>query len=169
MQALPDIVIRRAEAGDFDALWPALRDVFRAGETYAVDRNISREDTQAMWMQTPRATYVAERGGTLLGTYFIKTNQAGGGAHVCNCGYVVTGAARGQGIAGAMCAHSQIEAVALGYQAMQFNCVVSTNVGAIRLWQRLGYETVGLLPRAFDHPREGLIDAQVMYKWLAGP
>lgn len=120
-------------------------------------------------MDAPAATYVAEIGGAVMGTYYIKTNQPGGGAHVCNCGYMVGEAARGQGVAARMCEHSQEAARALGYRAMQFNLVLSSNVGAIRLWERLGYDTVGRLPRAFDHPALGLVDALVMYKWLGTP
>jgi len=117
-------------------------------------------------MDAPRATYLMAKGDEILGIYYIKTNHAGGGAHVCNCGYMVAESARGQGVAAQMCVHSQSQALALGYLAMQFNLVLSTNMGAIRLWEKLGYETVGLLPRAFQHPTEGLVDARVMYKWL---
>ena len=165
----PEPVIRGARAEDWPALWPILRGVIRAGETYAIDPQISEPAARALWLEGPRACFVAERDGDILGTYYIKTNHAGGGAHVCNCGYMVAEAARGQGIAAAMCAHSQIEAVKLGYLAMQFNLVVSTNTGAIRLWERLGFGTVGVLPRAFRHPRAGLVDARVMMKWLNEP
>ena len=159
--------IRLAREDDFAALWPILRDVIRAGETYAIEPGLTREAVRDLWMHQPRATYVAERDGQVLGTYILKTNQAGGGAHVCNCGYIVSEAARGQGIARAMCLHSQDEARAMGYLAMQFNFVVETNRGAITLWQSLGFETVGRLPRAFRHPQAGLVDARVMFKWLA--
>ncbi|HAW47823.1 MAG: GNAT family N-acetyltransferase [Roseovarius sp.] len=160
------ITIRLAREADFATLWPIVRDVIRAGDTYAIEPGLTREAVRALWMETPRATYVAERGGEVLGTYYLKTNQAGGGAHVCNAGYMVAEAARGQGIARAMCLHSQDEARELGYLAMQFNFVVETNRGAIALWQSLGFETVGHLPRAFRHPQAGLVDARVMYKWL---
>lgn len=163
---MPELTIREARAGDWPALWPILRGIIRAGETYAIDPELSEAGVQALWMEMPTATFVAEQGGRILGTYYIKTNQPGGGAHVCNCGYMVGEAARGQGVAQAMCLHSQDAAKALGYRAMQFNLVLSTNTGAIRLWERLGYETVGRLPKAFDHPQAGLIDALVMYKWL---
>lgn len=143
-----------------------MREVIRAGETYAIDPGMTRDRALEMWMDIPRACYVAEAEGRILGTYYIKTNHAGGGAHVCNCGYVVTPAARGQGIARAMCAHSQEEAAKLGYLAMQYNLVVETNTGAIALWEKMGFETVGRLPRAFEHPQDGLVDARVMYKWL---
>jgi len=160
------IAIRYAREGDFAALWPILRGVIRAGDTYTIEPGLTREAVREMWMQSPRATYVAEIAGEVLGTYYIKTNQPGGGAHVCNCGYMVAPAARGRGLARAMCLHSQAQARAMGYLAMQFNFVVETNRGAIALWEELGFETAGRLPRAFRHPTEGLVDARVMYKWL---
>ncbi len=163
---MSEIRIRPVEDADRAALWPILRDVMRAGDTYAIDPGISREDLLAYWCDAPRASFVAEAAGEILGTYYIKTNQAGGGSHVCNCGYVTAPAARGRGVARAMCVHSQDAARALGYGAMQFNFVVTTNVGAIALWSKLGFETVGRLPRAFRHPREGLVDALVMFKTL---
>lgn len=160
------ITIRYAREGDFAALWPILRAVIRAGDTYTIEPGLTREAVRDLWMQAPRATYVAEIAGERLGTYYIKTNQPGGGAHVCNCGYMVAAAARGRGLARAMCLHSQDEARAMGYLAMQFNFVVDTNRDAIALWKSLGFDTVGHLPRAFRHPQAGLVDARVMYKWL---
>ncbi len=162
-----NISIRLARESDNDALWPILRDVIRVGETYTYDPGLTREASLDLWTVAPRATYVAEVDGEIMGSYFIKTNQQGGGAHVCNCGYMVASAARGRGLAAAMCLHSQAEALALGYKAMQFNFVVATNLGAVHLWHKLGFETVGRLPRAFAHPTQGLVDALVMYKWLA--
>jgi len=102
----------------------------------------------------------------LVGTYYIKTNQAGGCAHICNCGYIVSPDARGQGIAKQLCLHSKVAAAALGYRAMQFNFVLSSNAGAVRLWHKLGFVTVGTIPEAFDHPEQGMVDAFVMYKRL---
>jgi len=161
-----EITIRYARGGDFAALWPILRGVIRAADTYTIEPGLTREAVRDLWMHAPRATYVAEAGGEVLGSYYLRTNQPGGGAHVCNCGYVVAPAARGRGIARAMCLHSQTQARAMGYLAMQFNFVVETNAGAIALWEDLGFETVGRLPRAFRHPEAGLVDARVMYKWL---
>ncbi|MEJ6401479.1 GNAT family N-acetyltransferase [Yoonia sp. 2307UL14-13] len=159
------MIIRRAEVADFDALWPILRDVFRAGDTYAVDPQISKHACFDYWMTQPTATYVVETD-EILGTYYIRTNQPGGGAHICNCGYIVAPNARGHGLAGQMCEHSQDEARKLGYQAMQFNFVLASNEGAVRLWRRLGFETVGTIPNAFDHPNRGMVDAFLMYKRL---
>ena len=158
--------IREATEADFEAIWPIFHEIVAAGETYAYPRNTSQEEAKRLWLQLPRKTYVAQKEGQILGTYFIKTNQAGPGSHVCNCGYMVASQARGQGLATLMCEHSQRIALELGYKAMQFNLVVASNEGAVRLWTKLGFETVGRLPQAFNHPRLGYVDALVMYKWL---
>ncbi len=160
------MILRLATDADADAIWTLLQPVFRSGETYAVPRDISKADALKMWCDAPAATFVAEAGGQVLGTYYIKTNAAGGGAHVCNCGYVTAEAARGRGVARAMCEASQIEAAKLGYRAMQFNLVLASNASAVALWHKLGFKTVGMLPHAFDHPRDGLVDAHVMFKPL---
>lgn len=158
--------IRLAKVSDADGIWALLRPVFRAGDTYAIDPQISRDAALAYWMDLPAATYVATQAGAIVGTYYIKTNQQGGGSHVCNCGYIVGEAARGQGLAAQMCAASQKQALALGFQAMQFNFVLESNTGAVKLWHRLGFETVGIIPKAFKHPNLGLVAAHVMFKWL---
>jgi L-amino acid N-acyltransferase YncA len=160
--------LRLASPSDHPQIWSVLAPVFRAGQTYAVPRDISEAEAIALWCAQPKATYVAFDGDHILGTYYIKTNAQGGGAHVCNCGYVTAEAARGKGVARAMCLHSQDEARGLGYRAMQFNLVLASNAAAVALWHKLGFETVGRLPDAFDHPSAGLVDAHVMYKWLEG-
>jgi ribosomal protein S18 acetylase RimI-like enzyme len=110
--------------------------------------------------------FVAEERGVVLGTYFLRANLPGGGAHVASCGYMVAPAATGRGIAQEMCNHSLEHARARGFLAMQFNFVVSSNERAIRLWQHLGFSTVGRLPKAFRHPSLGLVDALVMHRFL---
>ena len=160
------MVIREAAQRDFDAIWPIFTDVVSRGDTYAYPPDLSKEAASKYWLEMPRKTYVVEAGNKVLGTYFIKTNQEGPGSHVCNCGYMVAADERGKGLAKHMCEHSQKVAVDLGYKAMQFNCVVSTNASAVRLWIKLGFATVGRLPKAFNHPQQGYVDALVMYKWL---
>ncbi|HSR34512.1 MAG TPA: GNAT family N-acetyltransferase, partial [Anaerolineae bacterium] len=119
-----------------------------------------------LWIEAPRATYVAERDGEIVGTYYLKTNQPGLGSHVCNAGYMVRSEARGEGVGKAMCTHSLEEARRLGYKAMQYNLVAATNRGAVDLWRKMGFEIVGTLPKAFNHARLGLVDAHVMYRLL---
>jgi len=164
-----DLSIRRAGALDGAALAGLLIPVFRAGDTYTIDPDITEEGALAYWCAPDKTVFLAEAEGMALGSYYIRPNQAGGGAHVCNCGFVTAPAARGQGVARAMLDHALAEAVDQGYRAMQFNFVVSTNTRAIAIWQGAGFETVGRLPGAFRHPSRGFVDALVMWKDLSRP
>lgn len=158
--------IREAQQSDWEAIWPIFHDIVKASDSYAYDPDTSKEQGEKIWLDTPRKTFVFEENGKIVGTYYIKTNQEGPGKHVCNCGYMVSPSARGRGLATAMCKHSQLIAVELDYKAMQFNFVASSNEGAVRLWTKLGFDTVGSLPNAFHHPSKGYVDALVMFKWL---
>ena len=162
------IKIRPFSASDWPALWHILQTTFAAGDTCTFSPQSTEAEIHKAWVDLPAATFVAcNEAGKILGTYFIKPNQPGLGAHVCNCGYVVSTAAQGQGIASHMCEHSQKLAVEMGFRAMQFNFVVSTNNGAVRLWQKLGFEIVGTLPGVFQHQKLGFVDAFVMFKNLS--
>ncbi|MEL6414772.1 MAG: N-acetyltransferase [Pseudomonadota bacterium] len=158
--------IREVTAADHSAIAKIIIPVFRAGETYTIEPDISEADAIAYWTAPDKTVFVASIDGEVLGTYYIKANQAGGGSHVCNCGYMTSEAARGRGIASSMCEHSLSFARLQGFIAMQFNFVVSNNVGAIRLWKKYGFEVVGNLPEAFNHPKEGYLDALVMHRAL---
>ena len=154
-------------SADWPAVWSILEPAFRAGETYAFSPDISAGEARRVWVDIPKRTYVAvEDDGNVLGTYYIKPNQPALGAHVCNCGYVVAEVARGMGVASRMCEHSLQEALGLGFEAMQYNLVVSTNEAALHVWKKYGFEIIGTLPEAFRHSRLGLVDAHVMYKKL---
>ncbi|HDZ48124.1 hypothetical protein LCGC14_0025880 [marine sediment metagenome] len=152
---------------DFASFWPTFQSIVQAQETYAIDPDISYEAAQQLWCKAPKASLVVkDESAQILGTYYLKANAAGPGNHVCNCGYMVTPAARGKGVARAMCEHSQQQAKALGFLAMQFNAVVATNNIAVALWQKLGFNIVGTVPNAFRHARLGLVNTYVMYKAL---
>lgn len=158
------LTIRPAEPADADALWSILEPVIRAGETYTLPATLSRHEALAFWQSPAHEIFVADSPRGILGTYFLRPNQPGGGAHVANCGYMTAPSATGRGVASAMCAHSLRHAAARGYRAMQFNFVVSTNERAVRLWQRFQFEIVGRLPGAFLHPTLGYVDAYVMFR-----
>ena len=163
---MEEISISEAKESDWQSIWNIIEPVFRSGETYAFSPDISAAEGHRVWMEVPTATYIAKGNNSVLGTYFIKPNQPALGSHVCNCGYIVGEKARGKGVASLMCQHSQHEAKRLGFWAMQFNLVVSTNKVAVILWQKLGFEIVGTLNGAFRHSKYGLVDAFIMYKKL---
>ncbi len=166
-QVMPLAVnIRRATADDWPRIWAVLEPEIRAGETYALPHSWDEGQAQTYWFQTGNEVFVAQAGGNLVGTYYVRANALGGGSHVANCGYLTAPAARGKGIARAMCRHSLAHAKARGFHAMQFNFVVASNAAAIALWTDLGFTEIGRLPQAFRHPALGLIDALVMYRLL---
>lgn len=159
------LTIRPAVAADDDALWAMLEPVFRAGETYTIPRDVSRADALAYW-RGGHEVFVAEDEATALGSYYIGPNHRGGGAHVCNCGFVTEKAAQGRGVSRAMLAHALDTARDAGYRAMQFNFVVATNSRAIAIWEGAGFEVVGRLPGAFRRPNGDYVDALVMFRTL---
>jgi L-amino acid N-acyltransferase YncA len=169
--------IRPAIDKDRDAIWKIFHEVVAAGDTYAIDPNISREEALAYWFRADTHTYVAELDclkqssfgpdyHRVVGTYVLRPNQAGGGAHVANAAFMVAPDARGEGMGRAMGEHCLREARRLGFRAMQFNFVVSTNKSAVRLWKQLGFKIVGTLPSAFRHPEKGYVDVYVMFRSL---
>lgn len=161
------MLIRRATDADRAAILAIVAPVLAAGETYAIDTDLDERGVADYWFMPAHEVFVAEEDGTVLGTYYIMANQRGNGSHVANCGYMTAPEARGKGVARTMCRHSQDIARERGFRAMQFNHVVSTNHGAVALWQRLGFAIVGTLPRAFHHPAHGYVDSYVMFKSLS--
>lgn len=158
--------VRPAVPANDDAIWAILEPAFRAGETYPIPRDISRSEALAYWRTPGHSVFVAEDDGRIVGTYYLRANQRGGGTHVCNCGYIVAPGQTGRGVARAMCEHSLGIARERGFAAMQFNFVVASNERAVRLWQSCGFQIVGTLPGVFKHPARGLVDAYVMHRML---
>jgi L-amino acid N-acyltransferase YncA len=160
------LTIRPAGNADADAIWEIFHTVVATADTYAYPADTPREQALAWWFPAGGWTFVALLDDRIVGTYVMKPNQPGQGGHVANCGYMVSPEASGRGVGEAMCRHSLAEARRLGFLAMQFNFVVSTNTRAVNLWKRCGFEIVGTLPRAFRHPSHGLVDAYVMHQHL---
>lgn len=159
--------ISLAHQDDWPEIWSMLEPIFRDGETYAYAPDIAETEALRVWVEAPHATYIVrDDNGQALGTYFLKANQPGLGAHVCNCGYATSEAARGRGVASLMCEHSQDAARAAGFIHMQYNLVAASNEGAVRLWRKHGFDIIGTLPGAFHNQRRGYVDAHVMYKTL---
>ena len=162
----PRLDIRPAGATDHDPVWRIFHEVVAAGDTYAWPPDTTRDQALALWFPAHGHAFVAEIGDDVVATYLLKPNQPGQGRHVANCAYMVAARAAGQGVGEALCRHSMDEAKRLGFEAMQFNFVVSTNERAMRLWTKCGFTIVGTLPRVFRHPAQGLVDAYVMHRFL---
>jgi len=160
------MLIRPATAADKNAIWTIMEPILRAGETYTLPRDMDKASALAYWFSGEREVFVAEDNGSIVGTYSLQANQKGGGSHVANCGYMTAVTAAGRGVGGAMCAHSLDRGRARGFRSMQYNFVISTNERAVRLWQSFGFEIAGRLPRAFEHPTRGYLDAYIMYRDL---
>jgi L-amino acid N-acyltransferase YncA len=160
------LTVRQATAEDFDGIWEIFHAVVSRGDTYTFDPETTKGEARAIWMSPQAWTYVATIDDAIVGTYFMRRNQPGLGDHVVNAGYMVKPGVQGRGIGRAMCEHSLKEAKALGFLAMQYNIVVSTNESAVRLWKKMGFEIVGTLPKAFRHPELGLVDAYVMHRFV---
>jgi ribosomal protein S18 acetylase RimI-like enzyme len=164
------MIIRAATPADADGIWAVLEPVIRGGEHYALPRDLTREAALAYWGSPSHDVFVAidddGGGGGVLGTYFVRPNQQGGGAHVANAGYATAPEVRGRGVARAMCAHSLEHARGRGFRAMQFNFVVATNEPAVRLWQAMGFGVIGRIPGGFAHPTLGDVDALIMHRVL---
>jgi len=151
---------------DFEAFWPIFKDIIQAQETYAFDPELDFESAYQLWCLSPQKCFVIKEDDTILGTYYIKPNASGPSAHISNCGYMVSPHSRGKGIARKLCLHSQKVAIELGFTAMQFNSVISTNDIAVKLWEKLGYNIIGTIPKAYKHKRLGLVDSFIMHKLL---
>ncbi|MEW6283861.1 MAG: GNAT family N-acetyltransferase [Candidatus Eremiobacterota bacterium] len=160
------MTIRAARAGDAPAILSIFRPILAEGTTYAYDPDTPDGELVEGWMGPGRHAFVAEEDGQVLGSYTLRPNFPGRGSHVANGSYIVGQAARGRGVGRRLGEHSLVTARELGFHALQFNLVVSTNTAAVDLWKKLGFEVVGRLPEAFRHPDAGLVDALVMFRKL---
>ena len=163
---MAELTIRLAEKTDRPGIWAIMEPVIRAGETYPLPRDMKDKAALAYWCSSLHTTFVAEDETGIVGTYYIRPNNSGGGAHIANCGYMVRTDASGKGVASTMCVHSLDHARAAGFRGMQFNFVIANNKRAIKLWSRMGFKVLATLPEVFEHPRLGYVDALIMFQKL---
>lgn len=156
--------IRKVTETDFDKVWEIFSKVIETGDTYVFNPNTPKQDLQKHWFASYMETYVIEENGIILGTYIIKPNQIDLGSHIANCSYMVNPNAQGKGIGKKLCEHSLEAAKERGYIGIQFNIVVSTNEGAVRLWEKYGFKIIGTTPNGFKHAKLGFVDTYIMYK-----
>jgi L-amino acid N-acyltransferase YncA len=160
------LTIRKAIEADEEQIWKILKEVIAQGDSFAFDPSSPKEKMMTYWMEPEKHTYVAILDNTVVGSFFIKSNQPGLGSHIANAGYMTSPLASGKGIGKAMGQFSLEEARRLGYKAMQFNIVVKSNERAVRLWQSLGFIIIGEIPEAFNHQTLGMTNAYIMYQKL---
>lgn len=158
--------IRLATDADWAGVWPIFRAVVGAGDTFAYAPDTPEDEARRLWAGPPATAFVAEVGGAVVGTSFLRPAQPGLGSHVANAGFMVAPEAAGRGIGRALGEHSLAEARRRGFTAMQFNFVISTNERAIRLWRSLGFAVVGTVPGAFRHATLGPVAVLVMHREL---
>jgi len=156
-------MIREMTLSDFESFWKTFSEIIKAQESYAFEPDMSFKQAYELWCVTPLKTFVFEENNQILGSYYIKPNGMGPSKHICNSGYMVNTESRGKGIARQLCEHSEKVARELGFKAMQFNSVVSTNEAAVLLWKKLSYDIIGTIPKAYLHRRLGYVDSYIMY------
>jgi L-amino acid N-acyltransferase YncA len=158
------INIRRANEDDADAIWSMFCAVVREGGAFLEDGSESREEILGKWIAPGVTVFVACADGAVVGAYKLRANQPGYGAHVANGSYMVSAAWRGHHIGRLLGQHSIEAARELGFAGIQYNAVVSTNIGAVRLWTSLGFAIVGRVPGGFRHPVVGEADLLIMHR-----
>jgi ribosomal protein S18 acetylase RimI-like enzyme len=160
------MTIRRATDSDAAAIWRIFQAVVVLGDTYSFTAETTERDAVAYFLGPGITSFVAEDEGRVIGMYKLIPNRIGRGSHVANASFMVDPNAQRRGAGRAMGEHCLNEARSQGYEAIQFNYVVSTNTAGVALWEKLGFEIVGTLPKAFRHARLGDVDAYVMHRFL---
>ncbi len=158
--------IQGAKDSEWSDIWPIFKSVIEAEDTFVFPANITKDQAFGHWFANGVQTYLARINNVVVGTYILKENQIGLGSHVANASYMVSENARGVGLGRALAEHSFMEAKNQSFLAMQFNLVVSSNVKAVKLWKKLGFEVVGTSPKSFKHSSLGYVDSYIMYKEL---
>ena len=162
----PQLKIRNVSALDYDPIWDIFSNVIKTGDTYVFDPKTPKTDLKKHWFADYMQTFVAEEGRTIFGTYIIKPNQIDLGNHIANCSYMVSPKAQGKGIGKLLCEHSLQIAKEAGFKGIQFNIVVSTNEGTVKLWEKFGFKIIGTTPKGFRQSKLGFVDTYIMFKSL---
>lgn len=160
--------IRPARLEDFEEIYSIFQRVLRTGDTYYyTPEEMTPERAMAYWISAPEThCFVADVDNCVEAMSAIRPYRTGRGNHIANAAFVVDPDHRGHGIGRGLAEFTLKEAARLGYKAIIFHAVISTNTAAVKLWRSLGMEIVGTLPKGFQHATEGLVDVYVMHKFL---
>lgn len=160
------MILRKATLDDYDPIWEIFSQVIQSGDTYVFDPKTPKSDLKKHWFADYMQTFVVEEKGEILGTYIIKPNQIDLGNHIANCSYMVNPKTQGRGVGKMLCEHSIKTAKENKFLGIQFNIVISTNMVAVALWKKFGFEIIGITPKGFRHSKLGLVDTYIMYRSL---
>ena len=164
------LAIREARGNDWPQIWPIMHDV-TAQQTFAYDPAMSEDDAKREWLLTAPARVVVAAGEAplVLGTANMYANRPGPGSHIASGSLMVASQARGTGVGRALTIDMISWARRSGFAAIQFNAVVETNTAAVRLYESLGFITLGTAPGAFRHPALGPVGLRIMWLDLQHP
>jgi GNAT superfamily N-acetyltransferase len=162
------VLIRDATPDDWAAMWPFVRQIVAAADTFPYDPEMDEAQARAMWLVGPpgRTSVAVGADGTVLGTANMYANRDGPGAHVASGSFMVDPAHWGKGAGRALCEDALDWAREQGFRAMQFNAVAESNDRAVALYRSLGFDVIGTVPEAFLHPTQGYVGLHVMYRQL---
>lgn len=162
------VELDRMRPEEIETVRTLFNQIVEEGTTYPQDKPLSLADFGAYWSNydgfVVRTTNTATS--QIIAAFYIKPNFPGRCNHICNAGFIVEQDWRGWGI-GRWMGESMLEiAVDLGYQAVMFNLVFATNIPSLRLWESLGFASLGKIPQAVRLDSGQYIDAVMIYRQL---
>jgi L-amino acid N-acyltransferase YncA len=165
------VLIRDASLVDWPAIWPFMRRIVAAGETFSWDQDTSEADARDGWFRWDadrrgRTVVAVTPDGAIAGTAEMGPDHGGPAAHVASASFMVSPEHARRGIGRALGEHVLERARGDGFRAMQFNAVVESNTAAVALWRALGFEILATIPEGFRHPRYGDVGLHIMYQRL---
>ncbi|WP_433412207.1 N-acetyltransferase family protein [Microtetraspora malaysiensis] len=161
------MIIRDADDHDWADIYPFYAAIMAEGRTYPFPENQTLEEARPWWMeQAPGKTVVAVSDGVIIGSAKMGPNRPGRASHVATASFLVDPTHQGKGTGRALGQYVLDWCRAEGFHSIQFNAVVESNHRAVHLWRSLGFDVIGTVPEAFDHPDDGLVGLHVMYQRL---
>ena len=142
------MMIRKLEEKDLKEAIEIWNAVVEDGMAFPQEELLTVESGKAFFAGQ---TYVgvAEEEGEIVGLYILHPNNVGRCGHICNASYAVKKSVRGKGIGKLLVQDCIARAKENGFGVLQFNAVVASNASALRLYEKLGFMRLGVIPKGF--------------------